>query len=491
MPNQFENQLPGETEPPRPQRWLIIGLLFVLTLGGTYAARLAADTTTIDPKHNADLERHAIRDALTFKGRLDRGAVHVGGDGLVHLELIATGAEMPEREAFRRSTDVVVVLDRSGSMAGDPMAKALAAIRELVDQLGSDDRFALVTYAHGANVTIPLDFASDGARSNWVARLGSIGAGGGTNMAEGLDRAHELVSTTRAAGRMARIVLLSDGHANQGDSSPDGLARRSGRAVNGEYVLSTVGVGAGFDERLMTRLADAGTGNFYYVPDVEVLAGIFADEFESARQTVASALEIRIDTPGGVEVVDAAGYPIEARSGYVVVRPGSLFAGQQRSFWVTLRVPSSRKGEVALGDVRLAFTPAHGGAREEVRLPQLPTIAAVVDETRFVASLDKQAVQTHHAEEMVNRLRQSVSELVSSGNYAAAEKRLDDVDYDELKALGVEVEETESFDVVEKLKKDVQRAAAAPAPAQAAVRSELGKSLYEAGTDGRRKGAKR
>jgi hypothetical protein len=92
---------------------------------------------------------------------------------------------------------------------------------------------------------------------------------------------------------------------------------------------------------------------------------------------------------------------------------------------------------------------------------------------------------------MVNRLRQSVSERVSSGDYAAAQERLDDVDYDELKALGVAVEETESFGAIEKLKKDVQRAAAAPAPAQAEVRSQLGKSLYEAGTDGRRKGAKR
>ena len=159
MTDQFENHSPDESEPPRPSRWLVIGLLFVLTLGGTYAARLAADTNAIDTKHGSDLERLAVRDAITFKGRLDRGAVHVGGDGLVHLELIAKGAELPERAASRRPTDVVVVLDRSGSMAGDPMAKALAAIRELVGQLGSDDRFALVTYAHGANVAIPLDFA--------------------------------------------------------------------------------------------------------------------------------------------------------------------------------------------------------------------------------------------------------------------------------------------------------------------------------------------
>ena len=174
-----------------------------------------------------------------------------------------------------------------------------------------------------------------------------------------------------------------------------------------------------------------------------------------------------------------------------MIRPGSLFAGQQRSFWVTLRVPVARADEFALGDVRLAYTPTSGGTRAEVALPRFPSISAVVDETRFVASLDKDAVKKHHVEETVNRLRQSVSAMVSSGNYAGAKEQLDDVKFDELRALGYEVEETESFADVEELKREVDRAEAAPAAAQAKMRSRLGKSLYEAGTDGRRKGAKR
>jgi Ca-activated chloride channel family protein len=309
-------------------------------------------------------------------------------------------------------------------------------------------------------------------------------------MAIGLDVAHDLVSNEHDSNRVGRVSLLSDGHANEGDASPEGLARRAGRATEGEYVVSTVGVGEGFDERLMSRLADAGTGNFYYVPHVEVLAGIFAEEFESARETVASALEIRIDTPSGVAVLDAAGYPLETRPEYVVVRPGSLYSGQKRSLWVTLRVPARHEGETVLGRVRLLYSTLDG-ERHEARLAQFPAIAAVVDQSVFVASLDKDAVETHHVEETVNRLRQSVSSLVSSGNYAAAKEKLDDVDFLELESLGYKAEETESYRAVEELKKAVDRAAAAPAAVQAEVRNQLGKSLYEAGTDGRRKGAKR
>lgn len=471
--------------------WITVSLLFALTLGGSVAAKRWADVIEGDRHPDlVDLTREVKQDALTLSGRLDRGAVHVGGDGLVHLELIATGTTRPDVALVRRPTDVVVVLDRSGSMGGDPMEKAVAAIRELVGRLGHNDRFALVTYSNGADLEIPLERASTEARTRWATKLNSIGAGGGTNMAAGLDEAHSLVISTRKAGRVARVILLSDGHANQGDSSPDGLARRSGRASSGEYVLTTVGVGEGFDERLMTRLADAGTGNFYYVPHVEVLAEIFSSEFESARETVASALQIRIDTPAGIEVMDAAGYPIERGLGHVVFRPGSLFRGQVRRLWVTLKVPATNAGEVALGDVQMQYRTADG-SRRELKLARFPAIAAVVDESQFVAQLDREAIGTHHVEETVNRLRQSVSQLVASGDYAAARSELDSIDYGELKSVGLKEEETQSYVEVEKLKKAVARAAAAPASAQVETRSQLGKSLYEAGTDGRRKGAKR
>ncbi|MFK7897755.1 MAG: VWA domain-containing protein [Myxococcota bacterium] len=483
--------------------------LFVLAFGVIFAARYSAEANEPTPAASAgpaaaaaalgegtrvgsegDLSRVISQSLVSLEGRLDRGAVHVGSDGLVHLELVAKGA-LPDRfVSLRRPTDLVVVLDRSGSMGGDPMRKALASIRELIGQLGVEDRLGLVTYSNQAELFLPLARATDPARTKWIDALNQIAPGGGTNMSAGLDRAHALVTASESRGRVTRVILLSDGHANQGDATPEGLSRRSARAIRSEYVLSTVGVGEGFDERLMTRLADAGTGNFYYVPDVRELGGIFAAEFDSARGTVASALEIRIHTPKGVEVVDAAGYPLEKQGDYVMIRPGALFGGQQRSFWVTLRVPAAQAGKTALGDVALDYTTLEG-ERKQMKLASFSPIEAVVDEATFMASLDGDAVKTHYLEERVNRLRQSVSSLVARGDYAAAQSSLDSVDYSELKGLGYAVEETESFAAVEQLKKEVEQAASAPLDDQAEVQNRLGKQLYESGTDGRRKGAKR
>src|SRR6185503_19182228 len=71
----------------------------------------------------------------------------------------------------------------------------------------------------------------------------------------------------------------------------------------------------------MSALADAGTGNFYYLPDVEKLAGIFADEFAAARETVARALAVRIAPAAGVVVATAGGYPLESDGGGVRFHP--------------------------------------------------------------------------------------------------------------------------------------------------------------------------
>jgi len=476
----------------RRQLGIAVALLVLTGVAGVAARQVAqaSPSRPTPPDAGAVQLQATSADALSLRGRLDRGAVQVGGDGLVHLELVVRGADGDGHGAVRRPCDVIVVLDRSGSMGGAPLHKAIASIRELIGELTPDDRLALVSYANSAEQVLALEPATSANRGRWLRRISEISANGGTNMSAGLDQAHRLLAASRSPDRVARIVLLSDGHANQGDATPEGLSRRAGRAVVGEYVLSAVGVGQGFDERLMMRLADAGTGNFYYVPDLEVLAGIFRDEFASARETVAGGLEVEIGTPGGVEVLDAAGYPLQRGSGSTRFQLGSLFAGQERSLWVTLRVPAQREATIALGDVRLHYSDAVG-ERRTATLSDLPSIVALADEQQFVAELDAGAVRARHSVDLVNRVRQLVASDVSRGDYKEAKRKLERVEFAELEALGDELEDNDSYQAVQRMRADVERAAEAPAAAQPELQNALGKSLYEQGTDGRRKGAKR
>ena len=134
-------------------------------------------------------------------------------------------------------------------------------------------------------------------------------------MSGGLDLGLDAGRARRAApGARRASILISDGLANQGDAIARGpRCARAARAARGEYVLSTVGVGADFNEYLMTALADAGTGNYYYLADAATTsASVFAREFDAARTTVAvGARGRRSSRRAGVRVVDAAGYPLE------------------------------------------------------------------------------------------------------------------------------------------------------------------------------------
>jgi Ca-activated chloride channel family protein len=396
-------------------RLRIAAILLLATVAAGAAARLGAREAAATSASAALPQQFRAPGGGTvhFAGALEGTAVLPQSDPLVRMEL-RIGADAPQGAAPPRvATDLVVVLDRSGSMTGDKIEHARAAVRGLIGGLGASDRFALVTYSDGAHVPIPLAVAGSHERERWLAIVDAIHPDGGTAMSSGLDVALDMFRVP-VPGRAPRIVLISDGLANQGDSSREGLVARASRAPRGEYALSTVGVGADFDEGLMAALADAGAGNFHFLADATGLDRILQDEFATARETVATGLRVAIEPPAGVTVVDAAGYPL-ARDGAIVsfVPGGELFAGQERRIWVTLRVPADASGVVSLGKFAVEYRA--GGERRRLALDAEPRVAAVADETDYFASLDTASWERSVVVDQYNALRRSVATAVKEG----------------------------------------------------------------------------
>ncbi len=467
-------------------------VLLALTLAVGLGARIYERRAPVDPVPVASPPPVIASPGgpVSFTGQLDRSSVLVGGDGLLKMELVIRGEERRDGHAVRVPTDLIVVLDRSGSMAGLPLQHAKAAVRELISQLGNEDRFALVSYASGARLTIPLSEASLAARDRWQTALDRVRAQGGTNMASGLDLASSTLARSRQAGRAPRILLLSDGHANEGDHSLAGLSARAGAAVAGEYVLSTVGVGQGFDESLMTALADAGTGNFYYVQNLEGIAQVFTGEFAAARKTVASLVAVRIEPGAGVHVVDAAGYPLERTGGAVQFRPGSLFAGQERRIWLTLRAPTHELRAISLGDFIVSYREQRAdaaGVDREVRLAETPQISCVAGEDEFYSGFDGDVWARAVMVDDYNALRQRVSVAVRSGDRGAALGSIRSFRgyAEEQNAKLKRADVAESLSALDAFEAEVEEALRSPA-----ARNSLSKSLSAESLDARRTGAK-
>lgn len=426
---------------------------------------------------------------VSFTGTLDRTAVLIGHDGLARMELILAAAKDDGLVRARRPTDVVIIFDRSGSMSGEKMEHAGAAVRELLAQLGPQDRFALVTYSDDAMVTVPLSAVDDRQRPAWLATVAAIEPSGGTNMASGLDRGLDLVEHGRVSGRVPHVILISDGLANQGDASPEGLVRRARRAAQGEYMLSSVGVGADFNEYVMTALADAGTGNYYFVQDPRELSGVFAREFDAARTTVASGLAVEIEPGNGVRVVDAAGYPLETVGNTVVFRPGSLFAGQERRIWMTLAVPHDTGGEYDLGRFSVAYGEPQN--RKILSFSDVPRVACVKGEEEFYSNVEPETWTRSVVVDAYNEMQADVARAVKAGRRDEAVYRLREFK-DETAAMNAHIQ---SAPVAEQLRSaDALEAKVSDAfdgPDQERRQNELSKSTSAKAFDSRRTGAKK
>ncbi len=471
----------GSTPRPSLHRALIFGLLLAGTVAfGAAARRIGAPEPTLP--HVA-----LGKTALSLTAGLDRSAVLRGGDGLVRMELVLRGGQ--GTSAVRVPTDLVVVLDRSGSMRGEPIGTAAAALRELVGGLADGDRFALVSYASDARVDVPLETATGAARERWSRVIGATLADGGTAMSAGIDLGHDVLADAVRAGSAGRLVVLSDGHANEGDWSLDGLRARAGRAREREYVLSAVGIGDGFDENVMSTLADAGGGNFHYLPDATRLAGVFAGEFAAARETVARGLAVRIAPGAGVRVASAGGYPLETTSdGSVMFHPGDLFAGQERRVWITLHAPTGAAGAVALGSAAVEFG-SLGGERERVELAALPALRCVADDAAYTASFDAEHYNRANRTDSLGELKQRVARKVAAGQQADAVNEVRafraDKELEQLRSLGyIDGGVSRALD-------DLSAQVSAPAAAAPEGASRLGKELLERGRDDQRAGAKK
>jgi Ca-activated chloride channel family protein len=326
------------------------------------------------------------RPTVQVKAQLDRGSVMLHGPGVVRVE-VNLDAQQNEEIQVRSASDIVVVVDTSGSMAGEKLHFAKQALFELFDRLEPGDRFGLVQYNTDAEVLIPLQPATAEAKSVFRNIASRLVANGSTNMSAGLDRGAELFGYVPQHAAAGRLVLLSDGLANAGDASEYGLSRRVRRLSQMGYAVSTMGVGEDFDEHMMTALATSGTGAFYYLSKLSYLGEFLEAELNSTRETYARATELLFAPAAGVQLLDTMGLEVAQQATGTVIRLGNLYAGRTRSVWLTLRAPTDQLGTFGLGELTVSYERA--GYKERVVVGPLPGVLCLRDTREYERRVNK------------------------------------------------------------------------------------------------------
>lgn len=272
---------------------------------------------------------------MKIEARLGVDVVAVDQDEELSVLL---GLQAPQAAgAARPAHTVLIVLDRSGSMAGPRLAGAQQAICSLVDRLRADDRFGLVTFDDEAAVVVPAGPVAD--RRAIQAAVQGVRPGGMTDLSAGYLRGLQEARRV-AAGTGASVLLVSDGHANVGITAPDTIAGLAHAAAGDRITSSTLGYGLDYDESLLAALAKGGQGNHHFAQDPDTAAGLIATEVSGLlEQTVQAASVLVSMSPAvaGVEVENDLQHTMTSDG--LLIELGSLGSGETRRLLLTFSIP--------------------------------------------------------------------------------------------------------------------------------------------------------
>jgi len=406
----------------------LIGCLIVVTVAAmAYANRYAIES----PKENPNVSplvhppmESSDSGILGLTGSLPQKKILKGGDGRFTVALNLSAKKIaPETDRAVRRVDMVIVLDRSGSMGGQKINHAKDAIRKLVERLTAEDRFALVSYSNDVRRHSPLSFMDPGQKEKIISEIDRIGSGGGTNLGGGLAEAIALLSASKNPSHTAKVVLISDGLANQGVTDPTALGRMASDAAKKGLTVTTVGVGNDFNEQLMTALADYGTGNYYYMENPMAFARVFQKEFTDGLQVAAESVKVRVPLKDGLQLADAAGYPVRIENGIAVFRTGDILSGQDRKIFLTFVAPANREQDYDIRDIRVDYR--HKGENHSATLSQPLKIACVADKKAVFASYEKKEWEKQVLQNDYNQLKEEVADDIRKGKKDEAIKRIE------------------------------------------------------------------
>ena len=230
-----------------------------------------------------------------------RAALVPGKPTELHVLVRARAPARPAgQDGNRAPLNLAIVLDRSGSMQGEPLREAKRCASYIIDQLDERDRAAIVAYDSKVDVAVPSSAVTDKAAIHRA--IDGINPRGLTALFDGWREGATQVGNSPQQDYVTRVLLLSDGCANVGPAEPAELASHATEMASVGVSTSTYGLGLNFNEHLMSEMAIAGRGQSYYGETAEDLMDPFREEFALMSSLRARHLRLELSAPEGVTI---------------------------------------------------------------------------------------------------------------------------------------------------------------------------------------------
>lgn len=352
------------------------------------------------------------------KIQLDRNTIMAGEKRPAYILLTFTVPEKPEEErADRPQMNLALVLDRSGSMEDrGKMEYAKQAAKTIVDLLEPTDTLAIVEYDDVVTVLWP---ATPVESADMIkSQIDTLFPRGSTNLTGGLMGGVEEVKKVMHNEAINRVILMSDGLANQGITDPHEIARLVRETRDAGVSISDIGLGLDYNEDLMMQIAENGGGNYYYVENPSAMERIFRAELSTISDTVAKELLVSIEKTPAISKLEVFGYNTTEEEGTISVPMGSLYAGESRSLVVRMEIDAEELGQLDLGRLNLTFTDVETGDQ----ISQHAELSLLVsDDEAKVAEAVNSDVQAQTTLVEVDQRHEELVRQYESGDLAGAQ----------------------------------------------------------------------
>ncbi|MBU0713168.1 VWA domain-containing protein [bacterium] len=314
--------------------------------------KLTGDEVIMNP--DFDYEPLSVYDdhVLKLETALDQPVWLNGSGESVFLQVDIYSKEVPRRD--RIPLNLALVIDRSGSMARErKLDYAKNSAKFIVQNMSDDDIVSLITYESKVQLIVPAQNAQN--KRKIIGLIDDIETGGSTNLSGGMLEGYSQIAKNLKTGQVNRVLLLSDGLANEGVTRADKLQEICyDKSIQG-MSISTFGVGADYDEDLLLGLAELGVGNYYFIHSPEEIPTIFASEMSGLLAIAAQNVKIQIQTAPGIKVLDVFGYLSETNENQTQVSIGDIFSNDHYSITFELQLPKTIADSLQVANVVLQY----------------------------------------------------------------------------------------------------------------------------------------
>jgi Ca-activated chloride channel family protein len=291
--------------------------------------------------------------AVRLEAGLAQPVMLAGQKNKAHLRVSLFG-EKGQAAGPRPDANVCIAIDRSGSMGGEKMTAARDGARSALAKLRDSDYVSVVAYDSVVEVVVPARQASDRAAIN--AGIAGLDARGGTALFAGVVKCAAEVRKFASKNRVNRILLLSDGQANQGPSSPAQLGALGASLAAEGISVATIGLGVDYNEDLMVELALRSDGSHAFVQHAADLARFLDQELGAVAAVVARDVEIKVRSAAGARPLRVIGRRADVVGQTVMTTLGKINGGRQHVFVIEMDVDPMQAGSKrAVADVEVAF----------------------------------------------------------------------------------------------------------------------------------------